>query len=623
MRKIPFYNKIIFKFFIALIVVLTVSFTLSYTVTTNFTSKLINKTIIKEFDNAFNVTENFITYIGQMTQIWADHAVVDNDFADKIYKKDIKNLDHILLAEKKAVSADSIIILDKEGVILSQYGSSYIAGDSLYLLDIVKETFLNKGTVTKIIRERESFIVYSSSLIQDDNKNLGMVLVGYFINDRFLENIKLNSGLDMALVGNSAIMASTMWGGTKPLDRLPLQYIKYNNLLKYPNEFKRITVNESDFIITGRDLSNIESSVTGSLLIAHNAKDIDKAKNEIFYKKINIFGFVFVLTSLILIFILKRLTNSINTLTNSTLKIASGDLNNRVILKNNDELDILAENFNKMIDAVELKNKQLEENNLKLEDEVKKRTQELLEKEKILSQQSKMAAMGEMLENIAHQWRQPLSIISTASTGIKMQKEYGISDEKEEIEALDNITESSQYLSKTIDDFRNFFKTDKKSHPFDPSVVYTKTFNILSSKFKNSGITIIEDISKVEVIGFGSEISQVIMNLLNNAYDILTEKDIDEKLIFVNIYKKYDFAIIEIKDNAGGVPEDIIDSVFDPYFTTKHKAQGTGIGLYMCKQMIENHMKGTIEVVNEEYLYKDKKYKGASFRITLPLIPSE
>ena len=247
--------------------------------------------------------------------------------------------------------------------------------------------------------------------------------------------------------------------------------------------------------------------------------------------------------------------------------------------------------------------------------------QQLKEKEQLLVQQSKMAAMGEMLENIAHQWRQPLSVISTVSTSMVMQKELGIVlKEEDEIKSLNKINDTSQHLSKTINDFRDFFKTDKEKVKFNLKDIYCKTLNLVNSKFKSLSIEIYENLDDVEVINLDSEVIQVIMNILNNARDILETKENQKRLIVVDIYKDDKDAVISIKDNAGGVPTDIINKVFEPYFTTKHKAQGTGIGLYMSQEMVVKHMKGTLEVANVTYEYKSESYTGAQFTMRLPLI---
>ena len=249
-----------------------------------------------------------------------------------------------------------------------------------------------------------------------------------------------------------------------------------------------------------------------------------------------------------------------------------------------------------------------------------KSQEQLIKKEKLLLQQTKMAAMGEMLQNIAHQWRQPLSIISTASTGLLVKKELNIKTTPEEdIKTLNAINDSTQYLSETIHAFSDFFNPSKAKTLFKIKDIYQKTLNIVLSKFKNANIEIVENIEDISITNLDNELIQVMMNLLNNARDVLITKENIKRYIFVNISKTDHNVVITIKDNGGGVPFEIIEKIFEPYFTTKHKSQGIGIGLYMCQEIISKHMNGKLTVSNKNFTYKDVQYKGAEFKIEFPL----
>ena len=250
----------------------------------------------------------------------------------------------------------------------------------------------------------------------------------------------------------------------------------------------------------------------------------------------------------------------------------------------------------------------------------KKQEKILIEQQNLLQQQSKLAAMGEMIENIAHQWRQPLSVISTIATSMHIQKELGINKNSDDIENLNSINNSVQYLSKTIDDFRDFLRTDKIKSKFELKEALEKSLNLISSKLKTKDIIIIKKLEELIVEGIENEIIQVLMNILSNSKDAFEDKKIEKKLIFIDIFKQEDNAIILIKDNAGGINNEIIDRIFEPYFTTKHKSQGTGIGLYMSQEIINNHMNGSLSCFNTIYKYDSKEYKGATFKIILPLI---
>lgn len=268
---------------------------------------------------------------------------------------------------------------------------------------------------------------------------------------------------------------------------------------------------------------------------------------------------------------------------------------------------------------VEEKTKQLSEMNKNLENLVEKKTRELIQKETILNQQSKMAAMGEMIENIAHQWRQPLSVISTVATGAKLKKDLNLLSDSEFYETMEIINNSSQHLSNTIDDFRNFFSNDKEVISFNVNEAINKALSLVTSKLKNRDIQIIKSKDEITVLGLKNEFIQVILNIINNAIDAFETLKDSDKYIFINSYKENENLILTIKDNASGIKEEIINRIFEPYFTTKHKSQGTGIGLYMSLEIIKKHMHGELLVSNKEYIYNNNKCKGAEFKIIIPL----
>lgn len=253
-----------------------------------------------------------------------------------------------------------------------------------------------------------------------------------------------------------------------------------------------------------------------------------------------------------------------------------------------------------------------------LENKLKEYKKELDNKQAILYQQSKMAAMGEMIGNIAHQWRQPLSIITTATSGMVLQKQMGVLTDEFFFEASNRINTSSQYLSQTIDDFRNFFIPNKEKSKVNLIEIFKKTLDLISAQFSSKDIKIIKNIEGVEFESYENELIQALINILNNSRDELIKKD-GERFIFVDAFEKDNFINITIKDNAGGVIKENLDKIFEPYFTTKYKSQGTGIGLYMTEEIITKHLNGTICVENVEFTYDEKEYFGAEFTIKIDL----
>ncbi len=246
--------------------------------------------------------------------------------------------------------------------------------------------------------------------------------------------------------------------------------------------------------------------------------------------------------------------------------------------------------------------------------------EQLRQKDILLYQQAKMASMGEMIGNIAHQWRQPLSIISSSVTGLNFKIQYGIDVEKNELsENLTKVNDTVQFLSKTIDDFQNYLKPKQNNEEFNIKDIIIKNFDMFGKAFSNNAIEIISDFEDIIINNNANEFLQVIINILNNAKDALKEHRETERFIFIKTYKENNNAIISIKDNAGGISEKIIDKIFDPYFTTKHNSQGTGLGLYMSYQIITNRFNGNIVATNETYSHENQNFKGANFKIIIPI----
>ena len=253
----------------------------------------------------------------------------------------------------------------------------------------------------------------------------------------------------------------------------------------------------------------------------------------------------------------------------------------------------------------------LEELNKNLEREVNARVEELRQKDYMLIQQSRIASMGEMISAIAHQWRQPLN-----SLGIMIQDTaftYADNDMNEEYikEFVKKAMQQINFMSKTIDDFRNFLKPDKEKTIFAPAMKIQEIIDILSVQLKNNNIQITVSKSQGAVEGYDKEFGQVILNILNNAKDAFLENKTQSPSIIVTESIQNNRFVVSIEDNAGGISEDIVGRVFEPYFSTKEEGKGTGIGLYISKMIIESNMGGTINVENVG--------SGARFIIELPL----
>jgi len=243
----------------------------------------------------------------------------------------------------------------------------------------------------------------------------------------------------------------------------------------------------------------------------------------------------------------------------------------------------------------------------------------VLKQQKEMLEQSRLAAMGEMIGNIAHQWRQPLSAISMNSNNIMADVELDIVDNKALLEYCHNINEQAQYLSNTIDDFKNFVKGERKKTLFKLEDSINSFIKLVYGAIKSNNIKLELDIDKnIQINGYSNELIQCYINIFNNAKDILKTINEDERVVFISTTIENNKAVIRIKDNAGGIPEEILPKIFEPYFSTKHQSVGTGLGLHMTYNLIVEGMKGTIDAYNVNYEFNSKQYTGAEFRIILP-----
>lgn len=335
------------------------------------------------------------------------------------------------------------------------------------------------------------------------------------------------------------------------------------------------------------------------------------------------------LASLLFSFILaKWLVEPILSLNHAAKQVSSGDFSVKVKVKSNDEIAELSDTFNFMVNAIKISNEKMRLYNQELEIRVDTRTKELeslnkeldyrvkeevlkrAQQEQMLIQQSRFAAMGEMIGNIAHQWRQPLNALGLLLQNVENAYEMDILNQEYIARTVEKGNRLTNSMSQTIDDFRNFFQPNRHSEKFAISTAVGNTLDMLRSSLENNMIQVTQDIDEsVYTEGFSSEFSQVLLNIINNARDALIEYNSDNRKLDIRVYKDEKYSYIEVTDNAGGIKQKIIEKIFDPYFTTKDEGKGTGIGLYMSKTIIENSMGGSLSVQNGQ--------NGAKFTIQL------
>ncbi len=254
----------------------------------------------------------------------------------------------------------------------------------------------------------------------------------------------------------------------------------------------------------------------------------------------------------------------------------------------------------------------LRDHNKDLEEKVKIALQKERHKDQMLIEQSKLASMGEMIEQIAHQWRQPLNNIGLINQDLYFKNLLGTLSADDFEKLRTQIDKNIEYMSDTIDDFRTYYDVKKVKETYYLDSAIDTILSIIEATLKHHKINIsIDIIQKAVVHNVKNELFQVFLNIINNAKDALISSDNSNKMIFITSKSDSEYCYVTIEDNGGGIPDESITKIFDPYFTTKNSKEGTGIGLYMSKTIIEKNMSGTISAENVN--------DGARFTIKLPL----
>ncbi len=388
--------------------------------------------------------------------------------------------------------------------------------------------------------------------------------------------------------------------------------IRYKNSDYYVSKFSVLDITLA-YMVISIDLTTFE-------------KQIERSKQNL-YEDSLIFGFF----SMILIYFLSRfITRPIEQIVR-TLKKTKSSTTLTFNINTQDEFSFLATaiahahnnlaNVNILLEEeVTKKTKELQTLNEELENRVKIEVEKNYNQTQQMLQQSRLAQMGELLSMIAHQWRQPLSSMSSVIYNIQLKRvsgKYNFDKEEDRKEyfdftdkKLDKVNYFIEHLSTTIDDFRNFFKPNNDKKSVNLTLPIEKTLQIIGCSLSNYNIEVkMNFLNNDPLLLYQNEIMQVILNILKNAEDNFREREIQNPIISITTDKKQDEYSISIADNGGGIDEDIIESIFNPYFSTKNEKDGTGIGLYMSKIMIEEHHNGLLQVKNTE--------DGVEFKIIL------
>lgn len=238
----------------------------------------------------------------------------------------------------------------------------------------------------------------------------------------------------------------------------------------------------------------------------------------------------------------------------------------------------------------------------------------------ILYQQNKINSVNRILSDIVYQWKLPLSIIATASTGIKIKEEMNLLNKDELISSMELINKSAQELSQTIDEF-NIFLTphDNKTETFSILNTFERIFKLLNIEFLTNNIEIIKNIENIKITSLENKLSQVLVNILSNSIDATQNTPIDKKVIFINVYKNKDLLIIDIKNNIKIFDEKSITNLYDFSMNYDEFSENRNIDLYLSSKIVTNHLLGELFIENKNFRYKNDEYEGTRFLVKIDI----
>lgn len=499
---------------------------------------------------------------------------------------DLATLDDIS-TQSTVGSLNSIIIYDPYNNILSK---NYNINTSISKLDTLNTKNGNE------IYENDNRYILELLILKEEDTTLGSAVLIFDTNeiDKQIDKNKTNIFLIIFIEIILSTFIAYILGRnlTNKLSRLAYIARKIGKeeqvKIDYENENNELALLNNSMVKMLEDLSTRNEKLTEAKIVFDNISEaiifLDSNKriisaNNSFYKITNL--------------------NKQNVINNNFFKLLSINFNN---ISNNQKNDIKIkiENNNELTVLLKVNEIKDDENNIKnyiiLFVDITKEKR----KEDLLQIQSKMATMGEMLGNIAHQWRQPLSSISTITSTLKIQSELDVLEKEKLQTSLDNIINSTKYLSETIDDFSQFFKVDKNIESFTLSELFNSLEKIVSARIAQNKIAlnIEEEHLNTKIQSSKNELIQSLINIINNSIDALVLTKKNNPRIDISLKLESDYINILIQDNGGGIKEEILPRIFEPYFTTKHKSQGTGIGLYMTHTIINQNCQGEVFASN-------------------------
>ncbi len=599
MKKIPFYRRLRFKFILAYsLIILLGSVTTAYFVI-NIVDTDFRKLLLKQFNTTIQTTENFIDFLGQTSLSTANHLTTNDDLLSLVTKDRREEMvDHVVYL-MESISADTIVLLDRDGTVLVRGHDPENYGDTLKSISIVRKALVEKVPSTSIVQELQNFMVFSSGIIygEDSKEVRGVILVGHLINDEFVENIKKNVNLDITIVRDRAVMASTLYKGEERISLLPIPYLEYQMLLSNRSKIIERTIIGTESFIVAKNLSSMEKNMSGSILITYPQDELIAIKKNIKRK----FILLFVIGFLIILFLEYKLSQKIlspvNELINMTKRISEEELDVNININTKDEFQLLADHFNRMVDSLKKKDRRLKDYYENLEEKVKERT-------------SALKASNDLkelfMDIMSHDLLNPAGVVRTSSE-ILFEEE----NEPHKERFLGLIRDSSSEMIQTIQNLAEYSKLqstdqlERKTRDLNEvlkKIVSHFDHDIRSKKLKLGDFPTGEFKADLNVT-----IENVFMNLLSNAIKYSHEGG----KIEIDIHGESGNYLVTVKDFGLGVPDKDKMRIFERFKRSETGGnKGSGLGLAIAKRIVDLHG-GKIWV-------EDNPEGGSIFYVRLP-----
>ena len=548
--------------------------------------------LLAQYNLTINNTKNTIN-LAAISQ--EDEFENEELLYEKIVKffKGIDTLTKVSFISKNGIE---IISVEKERVMLSQNGEFFFNSD-IFQIPMIE----NKVFISKIYKDENSdvLLIDISKQVIDikTGQTLGVVVLSFSLYD----------------------FQKTLFSKLLEYEGISILDTSINHFIYQSQKMQELNVNLNDLkeevnkydkenIIIKSDYHNEKIAI----FILIKNKSLHGIANEIIINNMILLIILLLTIFIAITLIIKKALTPIDLLQNK-IKKKLEIINKNTLISSKNEIDALDKYFQIYDNSIQEEKQKLENLNKNLNNKIQLEVQNSREKDARLNQQSKMVSLGEMIGNIAHQWRQPLSVISTAASGLTLKNELSALSKNEIDEYSQLILKNTNYLSETINIFRDFLKHDKEETICSIHKAIDMSLEIVKSSIVQNNIKVDSKYKKcedIEILIAIGELQEVLINIINNSKDAIISNEIENPLIIIDLEKDEQMLTLSIEDNAGGIPDEIIQRIFEPYFTTKHQSIGTGLGLHMSFKIVTQSLHGEI--------YAKNINEGVTFFIKIP-----